>query len=131
MSVVQDLVVAADELKALEKAISILMHHHSKVAGFRVFEGVDDEPPILALCWHAGEKNITPLLTPMASAETVAAMVCDWLVAVKDQYGREPDTDGSTSRGWRIETRRPPRLGYEYMGYVTAFITPEWIVYGK
>jgi hypothetical protein len=84
---------------------------------------VSADNSLVSLYWAAppaSEKAIQTL-APWGAAD-VTQNIMGWL-AHSAQYPPEPDTDGSTKRGWRIISMQT--------GYILCTITPRWIVYGK
>lgn len=70
-------------------------------------------------------QDATPLPYAMGPEEAVSFLK-GWLRRLDKTTGweREPDTDGTTKRGWRVTTD-----GLDWLGGVS--MRTEWIVYGK
>jgi hypothetical protein len=120
--VVQDLAVEADTFEALRCALTIAATEHGSATHYRV--SVDaKEGNALWLLWHGDDeaKDAIPLPFPLNGGDEMARFVSEWL-AKSACYPDEPDTDGSTRKGFRVT--------HDYQ-YVAARIKPTWIVYGK
>jgi hypothetical protein len=112
--VVQKLVIEADTETALRAACEVVFTEHScGCSHYRVDDGT------LVLLWGE-EKGAKELPFDLDSPKAVEEFVSRWLAQA--EYREEPDTDGSTKRGFRIETAH---------GYVLMKVKPTWIVYGK
>ena len=111
--VLQHLHVEADTATALRAICQMAFTEHCR--GAEAYEVRDGE---LRLLWadSQGVKLPFRLDTPDAVYEFVSR----WLK--QQDYGAEPDTDGSTKRGFCAR--------HDY-GYVFLKIKPAWIVYGK
>lgn len=61
-------------------------------------------------------------------AEGAADFALRWLDEA--EYPREPDTDGSTEKGWRVHNGQ---WGHPHSDNWSSFVAvkPDWIVYGK
>lgn len=65
-------------------------------------------------------------MSPMKSEELVP-MVISWLKS--QDYGREPDTDGSNRKGFHVYNEAWGHIGGDPYAFIA--IEPEWITYGK
>mgnify|MGYP001577101372 CR=1 FL=1 len=111
--VLQALVIEADTETALRAACQLGFTEHSHGAeAYEVRDGV------LRLLWADTEGTKLPF--KLTTPEAVYEFVSRWLA--QSEYGEEPDTDGSTKKGFRAE--------HDY-GYIFMKFKPEWIVYGK
>lgn len=137
MSLVQDFTLQADTREQLVLAVNILLKWTNKVTHYRT--GVDKNGlPYLVLMWSEGDspRKGTPLMASMDKAEAIADQLLAWLKS--QEYGREPDHDGSNHRGytvtnWAPEMRDPQhtwgirdRSPYDFL-----YIAPTWIEYHK
>jgi len=52
-----------------------------------------------------------------------------WLWLGGQDYGKEPDHDGSNGRGWRIYNEQWRRVNNEWEAFIA--IKPAWAMYGK
>lgn len=112
--VVQTLVVEADTHTALLAAVTIALTANSQITHW----GYDGNA--LVLFWSiANGSHLLP--SPIKDSEKIASLIEDWLRDIAT-YPKEPDTDGNTKKGYRVE------IGHNY---VTCKITPTWIIYGK
>lgn len=156
MSLVQSFTVETDTREQLVLAISILLKWTHRVTHYRV--GVDMyKRPYLVLMWNEGEKTQythvppkhgTPLMAPMESAESIADQIFAWLKT--QEYGTQPDHDGSNSKGFRVSSTAPivsrvPNTyhrpdqewssqwnnTYDSTSYDFVYVTPAWIEYHK
>lgn len=58
-----------------------------------------------------------------------AATEFAWHWLQEQNYGAEPDHDGSNHKGWRVYNESWNRIGSEWGAFVA--IKPEWMMYGK
>ena len=63
----------------------------------------------------------------MADAAVAAEFAMRWLKEC--DYPREPDTDGSTKKGWRVYSERWGRIDDDHSSIIA--VAPLWAVYGK
>jgi len=92
----------------------------SKAIGYRVIENKG-----LVLYWTEAD-NVTPFLSKMTFAE-VEPIIQGWL---KEQdYGEQPDHDGSNGKGWRVYNEAWGHVNNEWEAFVA--IEPAWAMYGK
>ena len=140
---VEHLSLQTDAHESLVLAIKILQQWTSKVTHYRT--GVDIHGrPYLILMWHEDTaKKCSSLLAPMADPKAIADQIYAWLR--EQEYGQEPDTDGSNNKGFALTDRGPllEQKPYKYDWgsgthdtYDTSFydfvcIRPCWITYGK
>lgn len=138
MSKVEKFVLEADHNEQLILAIKILQKWHSGTSHY--ITGVDTAgTPYLSLLWAdpKGSTPATPLLAPLKNAEAIAFQVQSWLSTV--DYGREPDHDGSNTKGFRI-TNHGPQMhdkdnayfrGCPWDFYTLLTVQPFWNEYHK
>lgn len=96
----------------------------TKARGYRV-----DPVKGLILYWSVDSARgvgITPLPYEMKQ-KAATEFVWHWLE--EQDYGREPDHDGSNHKGWRVYNEAWNRIGDEWGAF--AAIKPEWMMYGK
>lgn len=117
--VVQELVVEADTDTALLAAITIAMTYQSRYNHFVL--KTEEGSVKLLLKWASDTSKVNAFLSELTTPEEVLAEAKRWLKTAA--YGPEPDTDGSTKKGFRVMLRD----GWENC----LCISPEWIVYGK
>ncbi len=111
----------------LETAMEIAFENAPgrKAVAWAVLQNEDDTGKRLVLFW-----NKDPLATPLPSEMSVATaveFVKDWLVA--QNYGREPDHDGSNRKGCRIYNEAWGHVAKSHYAFVA--IEPVWMMYGK
>lgn len=78
--------------------------------------------------WHAsggGQEFMVP-----HTREMLVPLILAWLA--KQDYGEEPDHDGSNGRGWRLKSHFS-LFPDDHRGrsYIQFMITPEWLEYHK
>lgn len=107
--------------RKLTEILELAFSRHSTAAGWKEQNGA------FVLSWHnpAGAGwNAFP--APLA-AKDLEPLVISWL---KNQnYGYEPDTDGSVRKGFLVYNERYGRIADDPYAFVA--IKPEWIVYDK
>ena len=130
---VDTLDMSTDFRGSLVLAIGILLKWDSSVSHYRTGQDIDGKP-YLILMWHEDKKS-TPLMAKMQEAEAIADQIYAWLKT--QDYGRQPDHDGSNNKGWRI-TNNGPKIkdGPHYPEYDSSFydvlcVRPHWIEYHK
>lgn len=78
-------------------------------------------------CWHESEhKDVQPLPYEMGFAEAVP-FAWGWLK--KQDYGREPDHDGSNQKGFLIYNEDWGHVDGDSYAFIA--IKPEWAMQGK
>jgi hypothetical protein len=133
--VVQHLEVEADTHVALLAALTIAYVSHGVPVThyaerqFGEYDSEDDKPEYahgekyLALCWNVSAEGAVRMAYPLTTPDELTAFVEGWLkrcaVYVTE---REPDTDGSVAKGFRVT--------HAYH-YDVARIAPRFIIYGK
>ena len=129
---IQKFIFEGYDVKQLEAAIRILLTYHRRVTHYVVGSSLGGLP-YLALLW--GEHKIgLPLIAPMESADAIRSQIEAWLKTA--EYGREPDHDGSNSKGFRLTTEIPKIYDEQWRTQDWAFYTfiviePIWIEHGK
>ncbi len=146
---VEVLKVATDSRESLVHVIKILQRWNSGVTHYRTGKDINGLS-YLILMWHQGESHLKaqPLLAPMKDAEAIADQISAWLKV--QEYGPQPDHDGSNNRGW-IATNSGPVVSetpneyykpdqdshwktfktYDSSFYDVICIQPYWIEYHK
>jgi hypothetical protein len=77
--------------------------------------------------YSAPENTAFQLPFPM-SYDLSAKFALEWLGSLKeDQLGMQPDIDGSTSKGWRIDNQHTHVEDWKLL----AKIKPVWLMYHK
>jgi hypothetical protein len=104
----------------LEEILKIAFVRHKKTKGWRI-----DGKRLLLSWFNDGEKWNT-FLTPLDDTAAVSPVI-EWLKA--QDYGPEPDVDGSILKGFRVYNESWGYIGDDHYAFVA--IEPEWIVYGK
>lgn len=123
--------VASEGAMHLKLALELAMRYHSGGKAFK-------EPTIkqwalidnvLYCGWHESMGG-----QPMIVPHTVDMLVPVILAMLESmEYPEEPDTDGSTSKGWRLRSGfyTVPKNDSIANFYVQFTIEPEWMEYGK
>lgn len=130
---VEILDVATDDRESLVLAIKILLKWDRKVSHYR--SGTDiNSKPYLILMWHENHPMTLPLIAPMNEADAISDQIYAWLKT--QDYGREPDHDGSNHKGWRVTNRGPKVNEDTYFNtdstpYDVLCVHPHWIEYHK
>jgi hypothetical protein len=79
----------------------------------------------LVLFWTPGKDTVR---FPFAmDSGTILPMIKGWLA--EQDYGPEPDHDGSNGKGWRLYNESWGHIGNEWEAFVA--ILPAWAMYGK
>ncbi len=100
-------------------------------SGFEGWKIVDNK---MVLYWHYDKEwsDVSPFPCRFNSKQ-IADFVWPWLSNA--DYGEEPDTDGSTRKGFHFEARTwwpESKFGSDHhRDYAFVVITPIWFVYGK
>ena len=121
-----EFVFTGDSIESLKTAITLLPYRQT--AAWKVVrrQGL---PSYLILYWHAesvAKTGVVPFPSPVDS-DIVADFVWAWLRA--QDYGPEPDHDGSNEKGFRMWTEAWGRVDDETYSYIA--IRPLWTWYGK
>lgn len=117
--VVQQFMLEADTFTSLKAACAIMLTDHTKVVAYAIDPGTTK----LTLLWHKEETEDAAVLMPfeLATSDDVADFIWKWLQR-SAAYPRQPNTDGSVKKGFRIT---------HAFSYVVLHVEPVWIVYGK
>ena len=124
--------VATDTRSALINVIKITQEWNSKVTHYRTGKDIRGVP-YLILMW-SDNKGSMPLIAPMDNPDAIADQIYAWL---KNQdYGRQPDHDGSNNKGWRVTMNGPVISEEKYSNtdhtfYDVMCIQPYWVEYHK
>lgn len=146
---VELLTVATDAQDSLIDVIRILQRWNSSVSHYRT--GIDvDGKPYLILMWNEGDGRTkgTPLMARMTDPRAIADQLYSWLT--EQQYGEEPDHDGSNRRGWKATQAGPAitrvdnphhdpkweysqryNCTYDRSSHDVICVQPHWIEYHK
>lgn len=90
---------------------------------------VADERRIVLLWSPVKAEGVHPLPFPMGH-EAAADLLSRWFKQA--EFGRQPDIDGSVSRGFRIQNSLPAYwVDYELGPYVICHLMPEWAEHHK
>lgn len=138
MSKIETFILEADKHEQLVLAIRILQHWHRSVSHF--ITGIDTKGvPYLSLLWTdpGGTTKATPLLAPMHDADAIALQVQSWLKTIN--YGREPNHDGSNTKGFRVTNKGPDAYNVDapawmicpWSFYTFLTVKPFWNEYHK
>lgn len=125
--------ISTDDRGSLVLAIKILQKWDKSVSHYRTGQDIDGKP-YLILMW-SDDKKSTPLMAKMEEAEAIADQIYAWLKT--QEYGHQPDHDGSNNKGWRITNKGPKiKEGQYYPEYDSSFydvlcVRPHWIEYHK
>jgi hypothetical protein len=105
-------------------AMQISMNHFKNIEAYKIDKGH------LVLSWCFDEKfpNGYSKLPYKMNVGQAIDFVWGWLLA-NEPMEREPDTDGSTGKGFRLYHR--DFNAYESDTYSLLHVRPIWMVYGK
>lgn len=81
----------------------------------------------LVFYWHAsggGNAFVVP-----HTREMLVPLILSWLA--KQDYGDEPDHDGSNGKGWRLKSHMEFNNAIPGSFYVQFYVHPEWMEYHK
>ena len=138
-----------DTHEALVCAVKILLGWHSSVSHFRTGKDVDGHP-YLILMWAEGDQPYRgqPLLAKMKDPSAITDQLFAWLK--EQEYGRQPDHDGSNGKGFYVSItgpiieRKPNKYynkddgwskpmndTYDTSFYDVLCIRPWWVEYHK
>jgi hypothetical protein len=105
-------------------AIAFLGAAGGVAAAWRAEQG--DGTPRLILAWSDQAEGFQPLPAAIDAAGA-APLIVKWL---RDQdYGPEPDIDGSVAKGWRVYCDSWGKVDGHAYSFVA--IEPVWNLYGK
>lgn len=105
----------------IEEIMALAFRKNPKGAsGWAVVDGS------LVFYWGSVEPPIAPFPVRVNS-DAAAGIAKSWLA--EQDYGKGPDTDGSTTKGFRVYNEAWGHAGGSYQGFVA--VKPAWIVYGK
>lgn len=112
--------VTHDSEEALKHVLAIAFDGHAKAIGYR-----QDKDKGLVLYWTERPEMIP--LPFKIDAEAARVVVMGWLA--EQDYGKDPDHDGSNKRGWRAYNEAWGRIGDDYGAFLA--VQPVWATYGK
>lgn len=126
--------IEAHGMPALKAALDIVFMAHSSVTHWAVDISVLSNRKRLIFFWSDPGpvyNGSLPALAAVpigykASAPTALAFIQQWLA--EQDYGDQPDHDGSNSAGFRVEAGE---LYSAYGRYAAMVITPVWAEHGK
>lgn len=108
--------IEADTFDALQASCVIILTEHSSISHWRFTE------KSLELLWTEDE-NSHPLPFRITEPSDLAVVISKWLKN-SAAYEDEPDTDGSSKKGYTISNKTNNwRVG--------CIVKAEWIIYGK
>lgn len=109
----------------LEESLKIAFYQHKATCW--KFEGVGLERDRLIFAWHQDNSpGYNPFVAPVGPEEAVT-IVKSFLA--KQDYGPEPDHDGSNKKSWRIYNEEWGHVGGNH--YAFAAVEPVWEMFGK
>lgn len=111
--------VTHDSEDALRHVLAIAFGPRRKAVAYR-----EDSEKGLVLYW-IGSAGTVPLPFKM-DAEAARMVVLGWLA--EQDYGKEPDHDGSNRKGWRAYNEANG-VGGDYAAFLA--VKPVWATYGK
>ena len=130
---VDTLDISTDDRGSLVMVIKILQKWHKSVSHYRTGQDIDGKPYLILMWWS--DKKSTPLMAKMEEAEAIADQIYAWLKT--QDYGSEPDHDGSNHKGWRV-TNKGPKIKdglyypeHDSSSYDVLCVSPHWIEYHK
>lgn len=106
----------------LKAALACVGYAHSKISGYSA--GFDGDQPYIWFSWTEVARPLTNSLPVDLHPVDLLGIIEIWLQDQK--YPREPDHDGSNSKGWRITT-----AGKDGEWHRAFKVTPEWAWHGK
>ncbi len=121
--------VSSEGIKHLDLAIRLAMEYHitsDRSKEPTVSHWMEEDGKLIFL-W-SGTSGGNAFMVPH-TREMLIPLIMSWLS--KQDYGHEPDIDGSVSKGWRL--RAAPLLLSDHPArfYIQFMITPEWCEYHK
>jgi hypothetical protein len=121
--------VISEGAKHLDLAIRIAMEYH--VTSDRSKEPTVshwmEEDGRLIFLW-SGTDGGNAFVVPH-TREMLVPLILSWLT--KQDYGEEPDMDGSVSKGWRLKAAPFLLPSHKARFYMQFMVTPEWMEYHK
>lgn len=113
--------VTSNNDKALLSALEIVFQNNSKAVGYKIKckHG-------LVFYWHDDVKDLIRLPHKTGPAD-VLPVIKGWLA--EQDYGEEPDHDGSNGKGWRLYNEAWGHVDGESAAFFA--VKPEWAMYGK
>lgn len=82
----------------------------------------------MVLYWAEPESGVQINLFPAKlAADDLVPLIKAWLS--EQDYGRQPDHDGSNGKGWRVYNEGWTHVNGEWQAF--AAIEPAWLEYGK
>lgn len=106
--------------------LKLLVDKHGRGSKKKSFTHYIDDPDYgLILLWAARE-NAIEFSKPL-SGEQLVDFAWEWLQ--EQDYGREPDHDGSNGKGWRLFNEAWGHVKHDWAAFVA--IQPAWAMYGK
>lgn len=96
-----------------------------RVVGYSIGDAIALQRKRLVLHWHESQAA-TMLPFPM-TLEQAAAFAVAWLEHA--DYGREPDHEGSNSKGFRLYCEGWGMIGSDFSAF--AAVEPAWAMHGK
>lgn len=107
--------------RQLKEILALAFTRHKTAAGWKEQNGA------FVLSWYNPDGAGWNAFPAPLEAEGLEPLVISWL---KNQnYGYEPDTDGSASKGFLVYNETYGRIDNDPYAFVA--IKPEWIVYDK
>lgn len=117
--------ITAVETSILRSVVELAMTLKSKTKDCQWYT-IDEENGIVFYARQPSNPLAVKLPFPL-DAEGIADFARRWLPHA--DYPREPDTDGSTSRGWEADSGMHGCIADDYGAVI--LIRPWWAVYGK
>ncbi len=93
----------------------------TKITHWQVIDGK------MVFSWHESSKG-QPLPAPMGR-EMLIPLILSWLA--EQDYGDEPDHDGSNAKGWRLKAHWELMPDHPGRFYFQFSVQPEWCEYHK
>ncbi len=109
---------------ALRYALGALLA--TKYARMETIVGWKDDPEKGLILYKHKSDAMTPFLAAL-DLDALVPIISTWLA--QQDYGREPDHDGSNSKGFRLYNEVWGRIGDDWASI--GAIKPEWAWHGK
>jgi hypothetical protein len=125
--------ITSEGKETLAAALTIALRHAAGGAaeGFRVLPPLKKgEPPTLLLYWHVPDdqrKDPVQRFGFKMKFDALLAFIREWLS--QQDYGPEPDHDGSNGKGWRVYNEAWTHVAGD--NYAFLGVQPSWAWYGK
>lgn len=124
-----ELVVASDTEADFQAAVKLAVGDRERVWLYRL----DPQGRHITFLWGAPDTTNAVKLPYSMNAQQAADFAWGWLMQFdwKEFGDQEPDTDGSTTKGFRITVHAPIEDHDPLRFYSVFCVKPQWMVYGK